>query len=453
LAFGSDKNGENGLFWGKPAHDGQLDLASSINFLSSDLPACKFDSVTIPIFGPSFSNAPTHNGTTGDFITKITDNKIITLLDQTSPGWTHQANGWASFQGPNNSEGWPSALTVDHQVMQISSIKRAFDGGLRLMFASVTDDELLSDLWQQTNGAPRPVHSPYFDYQSAQKQLTYITSLVNANSSWMQIVATPSQARAAINSNPPKLAVVLSLEMDSLSLQQIQDLVQQFHVAHVIPIHLANNPNFGGTAIYSDTFNALSNFINGSFYAVTQDKDVNYQLSVPQVLVQTNVPGVASYFDNQNAPAGTYPNYPPNEVNSVGLNKSNLYALMQMGLSARGGAPPYTWSVQSGSVPPGLNLNKSGTISGTATSSGQNFTFTVAVEDSSTPQSPPSTLSFTMVISAKTVSCMEAPNHQLCGNPPVQTCVVPPAKCPPTTCPGTEVLKDGECVPKGGSAH
>jgi hypothetical protein len=49
-------------------------------------------------------------------------------------------------------------------------------------------------------------------------------------------------------------------------------------------------------------------------------------------------------------------------------------------LSATGGAPPYTWSITGGALPPGLNLSSTGLISGTPTTSGS-FSFTVTVRD------------------------------------------------------------------------
>jgi hypothetical protein len=55
-------------------------------------------------------------------------------------------------------------------------------------------------------------------------------------------------------------------------------------------------------------------------------------------------------------------------------------------LMATGGTPPYTWSLISGSLPPGLMLNPDGTISGTPSalrsSTAKTFTFTVQVTDS-----------------------------------------------------------------------
>jgi YVTN family beta-propeller protein len=54
-------------------------------------------------------------------------------------------------------------------------------------------------------------------------------------------------------------------------------------------------------------------------------------------------------------------------------------------LAATGGAPPYTWTLAFGSLPPGLSLSGSGSISGTPTTAGS-YSFTVQATDSSTPQ-------------------------------------------------------------------
>ena len=150
LAFGADGNGNNGLIWGKPAHDGGLDDFTSMldQNLSTDMAACPQGS-----FGP-IGLGFTHNNAAGlDFVTTMTDALIVSELDGTSPGYTHQAMGWPTFGTPQ--AGWPAALTVDHQVMHIDNIKSAFQGGLRLLFAAATDDELISDvcsrLWAEAS--------------------------------------------------------------------------------------------------------------------------------------------------------------------------------------------------------------------------------------------------------------------------------------------------------------
>ena len=50
-------------------------------------------------------------------------------------------------------------------------------------------------------------------------------------------------------------------------------------------------------------------------------------------------------------------------------------------VTAYGGVQPYTWSISSGTLPPGLALAPNGTISGTPTTPG-NFNFVVQVKDS-----------------------------------------------------------------------
>jgi Putative Ig domain len=50
-------------------------------------------------------------------------------------------------------------------------------------------------------------------------------------------------------------------------------------------------------------------------------------------------------------------------------------------LAAVGGTAPYTWSLASGSLPPGLSISSSGTITGTPTTAGT-FTFTIKATDS-----------------------------------------------------------------------
>jgi hypothetical protein len=55
-------------------------------------------------------------------------------------------------------------------------------------------------------------------------------------------------------------------------------------------------------------------------------------------------------------------------------------------VTASGGTTPYTWSIASGALPPGLSLAAgTGTISGTPTATGT-YGFTVQVTDSSNPK-------------------------------------------------------------------
>jgi len=79
------------------------------------------------------------------------------------------------------------------------------------------------------------------------------------------------------------------------------------------------------------------------------------------------------------------PSLPDGEMNTS-YNKT---------IKAYGGTQPYSWSIISGNLPNGLNLNSSnGTLSGTPTQIGT-FTFTIQVKDSSNSTS---TKEFTLTI-------------------------------------------------------
>lgn len=76
---------------------------------------------------------------------------------------------------------------------------------------------------------------------------------------------------------------------------------------------------------------------------------------------------------------------PVRVVTSGDLTRGTVNANYAYTLAGAGGLAPYTWSVASGALPPGLSLNaNSGTISGTPTQYGT-FTFTVGISDSQHP--------------------------------------------------------------------
>jgi hypothetical protein len=81
-------------------------------------------------------------------------------------------------------------------------------------------------------------------------------------------------------------------------------------------------------------------------------------------------------------------------------------------LQASGGTTPYSWSIVSGQLPPGLGLATSGQISGSPSTGGQ-YSFTVKVQDSSsTPQTATAQLSIN-VLGSLTVTTTSLPNGTL----------------------------------------
>jgi len=72
-------------------------------------------------------------------------------------------------------------------------------------------------------------------------------------------------------------------------------------------------------------------------------------------------------------------------ITTSALPAATVQAAYSAGISATGGTAPYSWSVTSGQLPPGLSLTaSSGTIAGTPTQAGTSL-FTVQLKDSSSP--------------------------------------------------------------------
>lgn len=80
------------------------------------------------------------------------------------------------------------------------------------------------------------------------------------------------------------------------------------------------------------------------------------------------------------------------------VGKSYLQAI-----NISGGVAPYTWSIKSGSLPAGVSLISSGTVSGTPSTAGT-ATFTVEVKDSSSPAKSDSKQLTIKIVSAATAS-------------------------------------------------
>jgi hypothetical protein len=78
------------------------------------------------------------------------------------------------------------------------------------------------------------------------------------------------------------------------------------------------------------------------------------------------------------------PPTPTLQISTVSLPDSVVSVAYSTSLQAAGGTTPYAWSISQGALPPGLVLDTSGAIHGTATATGT-FSFTVRVDDQSMP--------------------------------------------------------------------
>lgn len=185
----------------------------------------------------------------------------MTAIDRAIGGQLFpQLSGISGFaHAPVNSLGlretpaWPNARDLIHQQMNLGSLRRAYEGGLRLLFASTTDDQVIAALLTGPHFVNAFQPKPSSDYDSARRQLDLILDIVGEGSEWMEVARTPADARRIINSG--KLAIVLSLEMNGLLPGEPQRLANDYGVRHFFPVHLIDNEN-GGTAALGALFNS-----------------------------------------------------------------------------------------------------------------------------------------------------------------------------------------------------
>ncbi|HEX6556072.1 MAG TPA: membrane dipeptidase [Ktedonobacteraceae bacterium] len=185
-------------------------------------------------------------------------------------GWLHPGHSVGGF---SDFDGWPKFTTIIHQQMYIDWIKRAYEGGLRLMVAHAVNNELLAHEFSRHHAK-----EPHDDKATVEIQLTAMKELVARHADWMEIAYSAADARRIIRQH--KLAIVLGIEVDSpgnwcrpedCSEDEIRSyLYHLYHdlgVRHMFPIHLANNA-FGGPAIYNDLFNVINRFLRDDYFQV-----------------------------------------------------------------------------------------------------------------------------------------------------------------------------------------
>jgi microsomal dipeptidase-like Zn-dependent dipeptidase len=151
---------------------------------------------------------------------------------------------------------WPKWNDINHQLMWIDWVKRAHEGGLRVMVALAGNSITLAKVIAG--------NEPLDDKSAGDVQLDEMHAYAARNASFVEIAKTAADLRRIVGQD--KLAIVLGLELDHLggfgnnapdpSADQVRAEIRRLHgkgVRYVIPIHAADN-SFGGTALYEPMF-------------------------------------------------------------------------------------------------------------------------------------------------------------------------------------------------------
>ena len=105
------------------------------------------------------------------------------------------------------------------------------------------------------------------------------------------------------------------------------------------------------------------------------------------------------------------------QITTSSLPQSTVGATYTQTLSASGGTPPFSWSVASGLLPPGLAVDPGGSINGTASAAGS-YTFAVAVSDSAGANA---TMNYALTINAGVTLETSSLPDALIGSPYAQS--------------------------------
>ena len=156
--------------------------------------------------------------------------------------------------------------SFNKQQVHLKWLKRAFDGGLKLVVIQTVHNSVLCNVVRPKKGYSCD------EYEAVERQVKLANKLEKAidekaggkGKGWFRIVKTPAEARSVINNG--KLAVVLGLEIDfdachggkcdSLKLKTMIDDYYALGIRHFFITHLNDN-DVGGTAMYGSRVNSL----------------------------------------------------------------------------------------------------------------------------------------------------------------------------------------------------
>ena len=264
----------------------------------------------------------------GDYIRQNIAERVDEKYDH--PPGSHWRPGYPNFVD------WPHWSSVTHQQMYWEWIKRAFNGGQRVMVALAVNNELLA----KAANASRAVD----DKSSVELQLAQIVSFVGRHSDFMEVARTPADLRRIVRSN--RLAVVLGVETDDFGnltqrasfageritqatvdaeIRRLYDL----GVRYILPIHLSNTV-LGGYAINKGLFALSSKNYSNAFPVVreTCGEGIHFDLRREDFGFEGSI-GLRSR--NLGWVIDSQPNYP---VPSRGCGHRNSLGLTPLGRGA-----------------------------------------------------------------------------------------------------------------------
>ncbi len=172
---------------------------------------------------------------------------------------------------------WPVFTSISHQQMWFEWVRRAYDGGLRVMVALTVHNKLLA-------GATVDSVKPYDDVSVMHSQINELKLFVARHADFMEIAYDPFDLRRIVREN--KLAIIIGSETDDIgnygtnpAIKEPADLVSKevvrerlkdlynLGLRYIFPVHLTDN-KFGGAAVYNSVFPIATKYYTGKPTAI-----------------------------------------------------------------------------------------------------------------------------------------------------------------------------------------
>jgi len=171
---------------------------------------------------------------------------------------------------------WPRRNDILHQQMWVDWIRRAYEGGLRVMVALSVNNETLATI---IDG-----NAPFDDKTTGDLQIDETVAFVSRHRDFMEIARSPADLQRIVGKDD-KLAIILGVELDNIgnfhrvlrgprpaAVRQlaIRSEIERLHkkgVRYIFPIHLVDNA-FGGTAVDNYQFFIASRHQSGHWPSV-----------------------------------------------------------------------------------------------------------------------------------------------------------------------------------------
>jgi hypothetical protein len=232
---------------------------------------------------------------------------------------------------------WPRHDDILHQSMWVDWVKRAYDGGLRVMVALAVNSVTLATGF---DGTP-----PYDDKTSGDTQLAELVRWVNGTP-FMGLAKSSAELKRIVGQD--KLAVVLGVELDDMGSfvlnrgkrknreptpAEVRAEVRRLHragVRYVFPIHVIDN-FFGGTAVYEHEFARANRYHWGEWWdlaCATPSDGITHQVEAGADLAIAAKLGEAGGTQ----PIPTCPHGHKNARGLTALGRVALDQMMQLGM-------------------------------------------------------------------------------------------------------------------------